>query len=333
MSDALLLAVDGGNTKTLAVVATPDGRVAGTGRGGCSDIYNAASPAAALDAVGVAVRGALAEAGAGCDAVVAAAFSLAGADWPEDFALLERELPERLGLRDTPTVVNDALGALRSGSSERWEGVAVVSGTYNAVGARRADGSVFHLGFWPDGAGARNLADEALKAVYRAELELGPATSLTALALDLYGVADPIALLHEFTCRGGLQEGDQDRLAPLVLDAADAGDAVARDIVVGKGRVLGGQARACAQRAGLALDGTLVVMTGGVMRHPSDLLAGAVMAELPGAEAVRPAAPPVIGALLLAFDRLGVAADSGALAAGLDFDARSPGWLGSPSTA
>jgi hypothetical protein len=82
--------------------------------------------------------------------------------------------------------------------------------------------------------------------------------------------------------------------------------------------------------------GARVVLTGRVMEHASPLLADAVMAELPGAVAVRHGRPPVLGALLLAFDRAGVPfgdADAAALAASLDPDARSPRWVGSPSKA
>jgi N-acetylglucosamine kinase-like BadF-type ATPase len=76
------LAVDGGNTKTLAAVADERGVTRGTGRGGPSDMYNATSPDAAIEAIAAAARQALDAAGADGDAVGAAAFSLAGADWP-----------------------------------------------------------------------------------------------------------------------------------------------------------------------------------------------------------------------------------------------------------
>ena len=46
-----MLAVDGGNTKTIAVVADAGGHALGAGRGGCSDIYNAPTPADAIDAI------------------------------------------------------------------------------------------------------------------------------------------------------------------------------------------------------------------------------------------------------------------------------------------
>jgi N-acetylglucosamine kinase-like BadF-type ATPase len=330
-----VLAVDGGNTKTIAVVADAGGRALGAGRGGCSDIYNAASPAAAIEAIAAAVEEALARADVTAPDVEAAAFSLAGADWPEDFTLLEHALRERLGLPEPPLVVNDALGALRAGSPD-WTGVAIVSGTHNAIGARHPDGRVFHLGFWPDGAGGRAIGNAGLRAVYHAALGMGPATTLTESALALYEAADAIALLHEFTRRGGLAKSEVDRLAPVVLDAADAGDAVAQAIVADKGSVLGRQGRATAERLGLPPAGTRIVLIGGVFAHPTERLADATMAELPGAIPIRPLVPAVTGALLLALDRLGVEADAGAVAAGLpsgELDGRSAAWAASPSRA
>ncbi len=329
-----MLAVDGGNTKTLAAVAAPDGRTLGAGKGGMSDIYNAPTPDVAIDAMASAARDALARASLAPDALRAAVFSLAGADWPEDFALLRGALRERLGLPVAPLVVNDAIGALRGGSPD-WTGVSVVSGTYNAVGARHPDGRVFHLGFWPDGAGGRHLAKAGLRAVYHEALRMGPPTAISRRALTLFGARDAIDLLHAFTRRGGLEEHEADRLAPAVLDVADAGDAVAQTIVARMGSILGRQARACAGQLDLPLEGTPIVLAGGVFGHPTDRLANATMAELPGAVAVRHPAPPIAGALLLALDRAGVSVDAATVVAGLPFipEPRSAAWAGSPSQA
>jgi len=329
-----VLAVDGGNTKTLAVVAAPDGRTLGAAKAGISDIYNSPSPEAAIDAIAAAARDALARAELAPEAIQAAVFSLAGADWPEDFALLERALPERLGLRVAPLVVNDAIGALRGGSPD-WTGVSVVSGTYNAVGARHPDGRVFHLGFWPDGAGGRHLAKAGLRAVYHEALQMGPQTAISRRALELFGAQDAFGLLHAFTRRGGLEEHEGDRLAPAVLDVADAGDAVAQTLVARMGSILGRQARACAGQLELPLEGARIVLAGGVFGHPTDRLAAATMAELPGAVAIRHPAPPIAGAVLLALDRAGVSVDAATVVAGLPFvpQSRSAAWAGSPSKA
>jgi N-acetylglucosamine kinase-like BadF-type ATPase len=332
---SVVLGVDGGNTKTIAVVADEGGRTLGAGLGGRGDIYNADTPETAIETIAGVVGEALDAAGARAADVAAATFSLAGADWPEDFALLERALPERLGLRDTPLVVNDALGALRGGAPD-WIGVSIVAGTYNAIGARRGDGRVFHLGFWPDGAGGRNIAQDGLHAIYRASLDLGPATSLSERAFALYGADDAIDLLHEFTRRGGLSDADVDRFAPVVLEAADAGDEVAQAIVAEKGAILGRQGRACAAQLDLPLDGLRIVLSGRVLAHPTERLAAAAMVELPGAIAVRHPVPPVAGAVLLALDRIGAVVDVAAVEAALPYpelDGRSARWAESPSRA
>ena len=311
----MVLAVDGGNTKTVAAVATLEGHVRGCARGGPSDIYGTGSVEAGFGELAATVGRALDEAGAEPAAVTASAFSLAGADWPEDHDLLTSLAAERLGVRD-PLVVNDALGGLRAGTAA-WEGMAVVCGTFNAVGARNRDGRVFHLGFWPDRTGAYDLSVNALKAVYRAGLGLGPATALTERALALYGADDPLALLHHFTRRGHPGAGEVVRMAPVLLDVADAGDPVARALVREAGTVLGDEARVSAERVGLPLAGTPVVLSGGVFEHPSTLLAGAIMERLPGACAVRNGYPPIVGALLLALDRAGRSVDPAVLASRL----------------
>ena len=92
----LLLGVDGGNTKCIALVAHRDGTIVGAGRAGCSDIYAVDEPETALAEIDLAVASALASAGASTDDVEAAGFSLAGADWPEDYDLLRCELSRRL---------------------------------------------------------------------------------------------------------------------------------------------------------------------------------------------------------------------------------------------
>ena len=66
-----VLGVDGGNTKTIALVASADGRIVGVGRSGCSDIYGAASPEAALGEADAAVAAALSAAGIQREALAA----------------------------------------------------------------------------------------------------------------------------------------------------------------------------------------------------------------------------------------------------------------------
>jgi len=84
-----VLGVDGGNTKTIALVASLDGAILGAGRGGCGDIYNAPtstewrdSTSAAIANVEYAVTSALDAAHIRPSDLVTSVFSMAGADWP-----------------------------------------------------------------------------------------------------------------------------------------------------------------------------------------------------------------------------------------------------------
>lgn len=312
----LVLGADGGNTKSVVVVADEAGAIRGVAAGGNTDIYTAPLDVA-LGELERLCADALAQAGADGGALAAAALSLAGADWPEDITLLADEARTRVGLVVDPVIVNDALGGMRVGAPD-FEGVGIVCGTFNAVCARHRDGAVFHCGFWPDRTGGYDLAQEALRAVYRDALDLGPATSLTKRLCEEFDAGDGWELMHFFNARGATRSFTaHETITPLLLDEAEDGDEVARALVVQSGDWLGDQGRASAQRVGLDLTDAPVVFTGGVLNHPSTLIVDAAMQHLPGARVVRPTAPPVVGALLLAFDQLGVRHDADALAARL----------------
>ena len=174
---SLFLGVDGGNTKTIAIVATADGRPVGCGRAGPSDIYNAPTPALAIDEIARAVEAALD--GRDGSEVAGACFSLAGADWPEDIELLRSELGRRLGIAP-PAVVNDAIGALRAGTSD-GRGVSVVIGTYTAIGAGLASGEHWHVSFWGEPVYGFDLSRMAIDAAVRSQLGILPTSALCDL--------------------------------------------------------------------------------------------------------------------------------------------------------
>ena len=305
---SLLLGVDGGNTKTVAVVVTGEGEVLGAGLAGCGDIHNATGPEAALREIVVAAGAALDDAGATVAELAAAAFSLAGADWPEDFAYWRRVLRARVGLTEDRVVVNDAVGGLRSGSDD-MVGVAVVIGTYSAVAGRNAAGQLFHLGFWPDSTGASALGSQALAAVWLQMLGLGPETSLLDRALDRWRCPDAEELLHTLTRIGAPEEAEAGRFADAVLDEADAGDRVARAIVETVAGRMGDYARVCAARTAQLGAPFPLVLCGSVLRHPSPLLRSVLLSRVPDAQPSYPDVEPVAGAVLLAADRVGARPD------------------------
>jgi N-acetylglucosamine kinase-like BadF-type ATPase len=309
----LLLGVDGGNTKCVALVARPDGTVVGAARAGCADIYGGHGEEAALAELGAAATAALEAAGAGPADVAAAAFSLAGADWPEDRRFLHDEIVRRLSGLGRLEVFNDALGALRAGTSD-GVGVAVVCGTGGCVGARGREGPPWHSSWWAVDTGGWAIGRRALEAVYASELGTGPETTLTDRALEVFAASSVEEILHAFTRRGGRPPFEAALLAPAALREAVAGDECARGIVVGQGAVLGSVAAAAARIVGLAGAPFPLVLLGGVLRGDGAVLLRAeITSRVPEGVPVASRFEPAAGALLAAFDALGIEADEGRL--------------------
>ncbi|MBA2719181.1 MAG: hypothetical protein H0U52_08095 [Chloroflexi bacterium] len=309
----ILLGVDGGNTKTVAVVAGADGTILGAARVlRTSDIY-AVPPDVAVAIHHEVSDAALAAAGIRGDggrASISAAFSLAGADWPEDIELLESRLRPRW---PDAVVVNDAIGALRAAVPE-GPGVVVVCGTGAATGARGPDGKTWHTSFWQEPQGGTELGERALRAVYRADLGIDPPTALTRRILAATGQPSVESLLHHSSARDVLDRREPAGLAWVVLEAADDGDAAAVAIVAQLGVDLGRTALAAARRVGIAEGVPFgLALTGGVLRHPGgglrDAIVATVRAAAPRVVVLASAAEPVAGAVLLAFDAAGIASD------------------------
>jgi N-acetylglucosamine kinase-like BadF-type ATPase len=305
----LLLGVDAGNTKSVAVVASADGTVQGAGRAlGIADIYAAPTVDDAMAVVEAAAEQALGAAGATRSAVERAVVGIAGADWPEDVALIREALSDRAIGRQVE-VVNDAIGAL-FGAVPEGPAVVITIGTGTATGARGADGRLWHSSFWQEPQGAFDLSRQVLSAVYRSELGLGRDTALREAVLDIVGVGDVEAVLHRFTAR---RQPRPDVVGPLVralFEHATAGDAAAVTIVTDHGRALGRVAAAAARQVDIADATFALAFTGGVSRVPGveALLRPAleaVSAEAPRATRTLARFEPAIGAVLMALSRPG----------------------------
>ena len=320
-----ILGVDGGNTKTIAIVAALDGTILGTGRGGCGDIYNASieganlldSASAAIANIEYAVETALQAAHVKAADLDTAVFNLAGADWPEDFALLETAMKVR-GYGRGLTVQNDAMGVLHAGVADNI-GVSVICGTGGATGARGPDGRNWHSSMWQDQVqGSFAMSRKAFDAVIRSELGIEPSTTLKQRFLDYFGLDSVEEMLHLYTGRVQRPEKQIDGLMPILLDEAEAGDVVARQIVQEHGRALGNYAVVAARLVGLEGTPFSLVLAGGVLRHPSTLLADTLVERVqltsPEVRPTRSRFEPIIGVLFSALEAAGMTIDEALLA-------------------
>ncbi|HEV2581109.1 MAG TPA: hypothetical protein VGT44_09670, partial [Ktedonobacteraceae bacterium] len=301
-----------------------DGTILGAGRGGCGDIYNAPmegtpwpdSASAAIANIEAAVEAALRSAQIEASDIETAVFSMAGADWPEDFALLQAAMRVR-GYGRKLIVQNDALGVLHAGVADNV-GVSVVCGTGGATGARGPDGRTWHSSAWQDQVqGSSMLSRKAVDAVVRSELGIDPPTSLTRLFLEYFGLESVEEMLHLQTGRGLHLPKRLDGLTRFLLDEAEAGDEVAKNVVLEHGQGLGNYAVVGARY--VSLEGTpfTLVLAGGVLRHPSTLLADTIIARVrstsPDVRPIRCRFEPVIGVLFSALEAASVTVDDALL--------------------
>jgi N-acetylglucosamine kinase-like BadF-type ATPase len=226
-SALVVVGVDGGGTKTDVVVADLDGRTLGTAQAGPTNWESVGTDRMVAE-VGRGIDAALGAAGARRHEVAAAAFGLAGVDWASDHDRVDAALA-RLGLPGPRVVANDSLVALRAGCSRPW-GIVSSVGTGTVTAGVDPDGRWFRtlaVG-WGEPTGAGTLVSEALHAIAAHYHRTAPASSLTERFLDATGHVDVAALFEDLT-RGRAPVGAH--LAPLLDEAARAGDAVARQII------------------------------------------------------------------------------------------------------
>ena len=301
----MFLGVDGGGTKTAALLVDSDGQVIGSGTADGSN-YHSVGMEAAFPNVRLAVEAALH--GRTPDA---ACFAMAGADLPHDFRALQARL-NTLNLGSPYILKNDVIGALRAGSRFPY-GVAVVCGTGFNAGGIGKNGREFRLpAMGPltgDQPGARRLATRAIGAAFRTWDGRGEPTLLADMILKHFDAPDFETVAVRLG-DGTLNDSHIKSVAPLVFEAAEAGDALAHQFIYEQGYELGLAAQAVLRKLDLAREDVDVVLGGSVFYGKGDLLMKTVreviLSDAPGVTIKRLDAPPVVGAVLLAADSVGV---------------------------
>ncbi len=304
-----IMGVDGGASKTLVVLADETGRIHGMGRAGNGNHQAPAGVAGAMHEIQTAAREALAMAGLRPDEVAGAYFCLAGADLPEDFEMLSPLLAE-LDLAGNQGLHNDSIAALRSGTDNPNAVTVIVGSGTNAAGRNERGDEIrlAALGWYSgDQGGGGDLGRRAVWHVARAHDGRGPHTALEELVLAALHVTNADAMIRKFYFEG--VDAEQIRsLAPLVFRAANDGDAVARDLVVGQGREVAVTATALLRRLSILDTAADVVLGGSIFKGEGPLLLHTIRQDLertaPLARIVRPEVEPVIGALFCGMDML-----------------------------
>lgn len=302
---SLFLGVDGGQSGTTAMVGDETGRVLGTGHGGpCNHAAAAEGRQKLVRAVLDSVAGACRQAGLDALAVhfAAACFGMSGG--PEDKQAILREILAS----DLLLVTGDAAIAL-AGATGGEPGIAVIAGTGSIAFGRNAAGHTARCGGWGyifgDEGSALDIVRQALRAALRAEEGWGPATALGGVLCDATGCLDANGVMHLFYT-DNWPRSRVAALAPLVDEAAMAGDPIARDILGNAAQQLAILASAVRQQLWKPHEIARVAWIGGVFRSDILLERFRCLAELEdGNRTSPPEFEPAAGALIEAYRAAG----------------------------
>jgi N-acetylglucosamine kinase-like BadF-type ATPase len=302
-----VVGVDGGGTKTLAVILDVNLAILGEGLAGPSNPLRVGIATAA-----VAIREAIDRA---CEAarlrrtdLLAAEIGLAGARRKELNARM-REALLPLGIGEV-VVVGDADIALY-GATEGEPGLIVIAGTGSICCGINARGRTACAGGWgpiagDEGAGAW-IARRALRAIAHAVDGRGPTTSLIGAACTYFHVSDPNDLstaIYAPTITNERLAG----FAKFVIQAAKARDQIAREILIEGGRELGSSAAAVIRNLKLERETFQVAYVGGVFDAGSELVLPSLREEVnrvaPKAYFAPPRFSPAVAAARMAREHL-----------------------------
>jgi N-acetylglucosamine kinase-like BadF-type ATPase len=226
----MIIGIDGGGTRTRAVLADANGKTLGEGEAGTSNpmVHGVAAAQQELDA---AIARAFESARRSRERVAAMCMGLGGAgrarEQQELVAWAREHLAERVG------VVNDGEIVLAAGTPENW-GVAVIAGTGSLAWGRNRAGATARAGGWGyvmgDEGSGYDVARQALHAATQCADGRGEKTELLDAILFFWKLSAPQDLVQH-VYRAGLTHKDIAKLAPLVVECAERGDAAALRIV------------------------------------------------------------------------------------------------------
>ena len=258
-----VLGIDAGGTKTVCQLADGTGRVLAEARRGGANLQ-AVGELEVEKVLHEVMEAALADR----DVIPGAiCLGIAGVDRPDDLRVV-RAIMKRIGYKARCLVVNDALVALEAGAPDQ-PGVVVIAGTGSIAYGRNDRNQAARAGGWgyvlgDEGSGYW-IGRSAIRAVLREADRRGPATELTAMLLNYYGVARPQDLIHQ-VYHGTLRPTAISALAQCVMSAFSDGDQVAIGILRAAADELESSALSVARRLEIVGSEFPFVLSGGIFR-------------------------------------------------------------------
>jgi N-acetylglucosamine kinase-like BadF-type ATPase len=298
------LGVDGGGTKTQAVLFDESRNVIGEGYAGASNPLRVG--------VETAVAAIFQAVDAACDAanksrgdIVAAAFGLAGVRRADLRQRVRERLARTLGIKSVE-VVTDAEIAL-FGTTLGKAGVVVIAGTGSICYGRNEAGETAIAGGWGpiagDEGGGSNIARRGLQAIAKASDGRGAHTRLSEAGADYFRASTPENILVAIYTPQ-MDNAKIAGFARLVVETAQAGDTVAVEILKEAGVELGLAVNAVIEKLKLEKKTVPIGRVGSIFRAGAlltDSLLETVHRTAPKAYLAEPLLQPASAAAQMAF--------------------------------
>jgi N-acetylglucosamine kinase-like BadF-type ATPase len=300
------LGVDGGQSKTTAIIGNESGHVLGSGTAGpCNHVRTGEGREKFVQAISGCLAAACRRANLEPSQLRFAAACLGFSGGPED----KRALVEEIVPAEVVLVTTDAWIAL-TGATGGKPGIITLAGTGSIALGRDASGKTARAGGWGyifgDEGGAFDIVRQALRAWLRFEEGWGPPTSLRRKLMEATGASTANQLLHAFYT----DDFPRDRVAgyaTLVDEAVMEGDTVAKQVITSAAQHLATITSAVREQLFGAGELVLVSYAGGAFRNTllGDLFRAQVEMDV-DCRCAPPLHKPALGALIEAWRAAGV---------------------------
>ena len=314
----VILAIDGGGSRTRCLALDVRGRVLGEGSGGPSN-HLLVSRGMAKKSLADAISEACAPIGLKNDAVACISAGTAGVDFDGAGAEEVEAILGELGFRRS-SVSGDMVIA-HAGALGGEPGVLALAGTGSSVLGVGPDGARAKVGGWGpvygDEGSAYRIGRMALTAAARAYDGRGPATDLSAALLRALGLSDFKETVGRVYVQG-MEPREIAALSRVAYEVAESGDEVARALFLRAGEELAEGVEAAARRLGMEGSELRVSYQGSVLTScvlVRTRFGDELRRRLPGVSITPPLFEPVVGAYLLGRAAAGWPNDSALLAA------------------
>ncbi len=308
----VVVGIDGGGTKTHAVVVDLKGRVLAEASGPSSN-FQVLGPEKMAGVVRGVVQEAMSRLPHGSAKIRRVVAGLAGVGRPSDRQRANEALTS-LGLAEAVRVDSDAAAAL-SGAFAGGEGIILIAGTGTICFGKGADGRVERSGGWgyllgDEGSGYW-IGQQAIVAALKDLDGRGPRTALRERIEERYGL-ERIDLIIPRVYQGDIDRTEVASLAPLVFEEAARGDEAAEQILSRAGEELGLLAAAVARRLRWSVEQVPIALIGGIFKQKERLIPF-MQRSLERFQVrfrfVEPLFDPAVGAAIMALQDEGIAVD------------------------